>query len=88
MANEKSDLTSIRTVEFSLVREIYTRRCVSLAIDEYDSSSLSIVVAEESESATLLRFSNPSGTVTEESMVRKFLNRVLELSVRAALEDS
>lgn len=81
-------LSTVGAIEVSLIREIYARRCVSLAINEFHTAHLSVVVADESESATLVRFSSPSRTAPDDSLVRDFLNRVLELSVRAALQDS
>ena len=87
MEHKTSDLTTIRSKDVSLISEIYNRRCVSSAADECDPATLCIVVAKESESATLVRFSHPSGTAPDDSRIRDFLNRVLELSVRAALQD-
>jgi hypothetical protein len=87
MGHETSDLTMFPTTEVSLISEIYTRHCLSLAIDECDPAALCIVVAKECESAALVRFSGPSGTAPDDSAIRDFLNRALELSVRAALQD-
>lgn len=88
MRRETSDLTTVRTTEVSLISEIYTRHCLSLAIDECDPAALCIVVAKESESATLVRFSDPSGTAPDDRVIRDFLNRVLELSARVVLQNS
>lgn len=88
MGHKTSDLTTVRAKDVSLISEIYNRRCLSLALDECDPAALCVVVAEESESATLVRFSHLSGMAPDDSMIRDFLNRVLELSVRAALQDS
>jgi hypothetical protein len=83
MTNETESI-----VRVSLNGEIYDRWSVSLAIDECDPAFLSVIVAEQNESVTLLRFADPSGTAPDDHAVREFLNRVLELSVRAALQDS
>jgi len=88
MGREKSDLTKLRTTEVSLISEIYARHCLSLAIDECDPAALCVVVAKQSESSTLVRFSGPAGTAPDDSVIREFLNRVLELSAEAALQDS
>jgi hypothetical protein len=78
----------VRDEEVSLIGEIYNRSCLSQAIDECDPAALQVIVAKESENATLVRFSDPSGTPPDDTMIRDFLNRVLELSVRVALQDS
>lgn len=88
MSQQKSDLTSVLDKEVSLIGEIYNRSCLSLAIDECDPAALQVVVAKQTENATLVRFSDPSGTLPDDTMIRDFLNRVLELSVRVALQDS
>src|SRR5690349_5767216 len=82
--HETSDLITARPIEVSLISEIYTRRCLSMAISECDPAALSIVVAKESASETLVRFSGPSGIAPDDSVIRNFLNRVLELSAQAA----
>jgi hypothetical protein len=87
MGHETDDLTTVRTIEVSLISEIYTRHCLSLAIGECDPAALCILVAKESERATLVRFSGPSGTAPNDCVIRDFLNRVLELSAHAALQD-
>ena len=87
MVHETSDLITVRATEVSLISEIYARHCLSLAIGECDPAALCIVVAKESESATIVRFSGPSGTTPDDCAIRDFLNRVLELSARAALQD-
>lgn len=81
-------MTRVQGKDVSLIAEIYNSRCLSLAIDELDPSALSVVVAKQSENATVVRFSGPNGTAPDDSLVRAFLNRVLELSARAALQDS
>lgn len=88
MGREKSDLTTVPTTEVSLISEIYTRHCLSLAIDECDPATLCVVVAKRSENSTLVRFSDPAGIAPDDSVIRDFLNRVLELSARAALQNS
>jgi hypothetical protein len=88
MGHQTSDLTMVQDKDVSLISEIYNRSCLSLAIDECDPAALQVVVAKHSENATLVRFSDPSGTPPDDAMIRDFLNRVLELSVRVALQDS
>lgn len=88
MGHDTSDLTTVREKEVSLIGEIYDRSSLSLAIDECDPAALQVVVAKQSENATLVRFSDPSGTPPDDTMIRDFLNRVLDLSVRVALQDS
>jgi hypothetical protein len=78
----------VRTTEVSLIREIYNRHCLSLAIDECDPATLRVLVVQESEGAALVRFSNPSGKAPNVSVIQDFLNRVLELSIQEALQDS
>lgn len=77
----------VGTLEISLISEIYAPSCVSLAVDEYNTAALSVVVASQGERETVVRFCHPSGTAPDDSVVRDFLNRALELSVRATLED-
>lgn len=77
----------VGTLEIALISEIYPPSCVSLAIDEYNTPALSVVVASQGERETVVRFCHSSGTAPDKSVVRDFLNRALELSVRAALED-
>ena len=79
---------SAKSKNVSLIGEIYNRRSLSLAIEEFNHAALSVVVAQQNESATVVRFSGPSGAAPDDSLVRDFLNRVLELSARAALQDS
>jgi hypothetical protein len=88
VGNQASDLSRVQDKDVSLIGEIYNRRCLSLAMDEFDPAALSVVVTNQSVNATVVRFSGPKGTEPDNSLVRDFLNRVLELSVRAALQDS
>jgi hypothetical protein len=81
-------LTIAQDKDVLLIGEIYSRRCLSLAIDEFDPAALSVVVAQQTANATVVRFSGPSGTAPDDILVRDFLNRVLELSAGAALQDS
>jgi hypothetical protein len=88
MRRKTSDLIRVEDKDVSLIGEIYNRRCLSLVIEEFNHTALSVVVAQQSESATVVRFSVRSGAALDDSLIRDFLNRVLELSARAALQDS
>ena len=81
-------MTEGQDKEVSLIGEVYNLRCLPLVIQEFYRAALSVVVVQQSESTTVVRFSGPSGTAPDDGLVRDFLNRVLELSVRTALQDS
>jgi hypothetical protein len=88
MANDASDSNALRAIEVGLISEIYTPSSVSLTICEFKTSLLSVVVVKQSEGETVVRFSDTSGAALDEIVVRDFLNRALELSVRAILQSS
>ena len=71
-------------VELSLITEIYDRSCLSRVIDEY-CSSLLVTVVKYGERETMVRFSDVSGGTLDDGAIRAFVNRLLDLSVQAAL---
>jgi len=71
-------------VELSLITEIYDRSRLSSVIDEY-CSSLLVSVVKYGERETVVRFSDVSGGTLDDGAIRAFVNRLLDLSVQAAL---
>jgi hypothetical protein len=74
-------------VKISLITEIYDRSCLSSVIDEY-CSSLLVSVVQYGERETVVRFVDVSGGNPDDGAIRAFLNRLLDLSVQAALQGS
>jgi hypothetical protein len=71
----------------SLVREIYDTRCLPRAVAEYREALL-VSVEREGTNQVVVRFSDPSGGDPIENSVRRFLNRLLDLSVLEAIQAS
>jgi hypothetical protein len=77
----------VNDVELALITEIYDRSCLSRVINEY-SSSLLVSVVKDSAHETVVRFSDVSGGILDDGAIPAFLNRLLDLSVEAALQSS
>ena len=69
----------------TLIHEIYAPKCIKVAAEEY-RRSLQVSVVRKDERETTLSISGEGGESVDERAVRDFLNGVLDLSVRAALE--
>ena len=74
-------------MDLALITEIYDRSCLSRVIDEY-CSSLLVTVVKYGERETMVRFSDVSGGTLDDGAIRAFVNRLLDLSVQAALQGS
>jgi hypothetical protein len=88
MANEPNESTPLRTMQVGLLNDIYIPSSVSLTICEFKTSRLSVEVATQSETETVVRFSAAPGADLDDSVVHDFLNRALERSIRATLQSS
>ena len=71
----------------TLIHDIYPPRCIEAVTKEYRSSVLASVIQKD-EHETILAISGKSGRAAEERAVHEFLNRLLDLSIRAAFEGS
>ena len=87
MAKKANDLNGRNDVELALITEFYDRSCLSRVIDEYRSSLL-VSVVRFGKRETVVRFSDVSGGTLDDGAPRVFLNRLLDLSVQAALQGS
>jgi hypothetical protein len=71
-------------VDFVLTRDIYPASAVAEAIEKY-APHLRVVAVRSDETETVIRVHLFNGVAPAESVVREFLNYLLDLSVRAHL---